>query len=292
MDPVLTVVVPHYNDLAGLAACLAALDAQTLARDRFAIIVGDNNSPQGRAEIERTIAGRARLVVEEKKGAAHARNAALPHVRTKFIAFTDSDCVPDPRWLETGLAALEQGDADFFGGEMRVSIPEGRAMTGAEAFELVFAFKNERYVRMGFSVTANLFVRTEMFARVGPFVDGVSEDKDWCLRAVAAGYRIGYAAGAVVSHPPRGDWPALVKKWRRLQSEMAALEMQKPRGRLTWLARTWGMPLSVLPHAPRVLASSQLSAGEKLRGLATLTRLRLWRFADGHRHLLKRSPSH
>lgn len=285
----LTVIVPHYNDPAGLDACLAALERQTLPRDRYKIVVGDNASPQGREAIEAVIGGRAALVVEPKKGAANARNAALPLVRTPYIAFTDSDCVPDPRWLEVGLGHLEGGTADFFGGEMRVSVPEGRAMSGAEAYELVFAFQNERYVQIGFSVTANLFARAGMFERVGGFVDGVSEDKDWCLRAGRAGYRIGYARGAIVSHPPREDWAALLKKWRRLQSEGAMLDIQKPAGRLRFLIKTWGMPASILAHAPKVLGAKQLSAGEKLRGLATLAKLRLWRFADGHRQLLKRS---
>lgn len=285
----LTVVVPHFNDPAGLNACLAALEGQTMARDRFTVVVGDNASPQGREAIEAMIAGRAALVVESMKGAANARNAALPLVRTPFVAFTDSDCVPDSRWLEVGLAHLEGGTADFFGGEMRVSVPEGRAMSGAEAYELVFAFQNERYVEIGFSVTANLFARTEMFERVGPFVDGVSEDKDWCLRAGRAGYGIGYARGAIVSHPPREDWPALLKKWRRLQAEGAMLDMKRPAGRLRFLLKTWGMPASILAHAPKLLTARGLSAGEKLRGLGTLAKLRLWRFADGHRQLLKRS---
>lgn len=288
MNPVLTVVVPHYNDLGGLDVCLTALEAQTLGRERFTIIAADNDSPQGPDAVERIVAGRALLVTEVQKGAAHARNAAIPQVTTPYIAFTDSDCVPDPRWLEVGLGALEGGAADFFGGEMRVSVPHGRSLTGAEAFELIFAFKNKLYVDQGFSVTANLFVRTEMFEQVGPFIDGVSEDKDWCLRAGQVGYQIGYVAGAIVSHPPRGDWPALLKKWRRLQSEMAALEMRKPGGRLKWLAHSWGMPLSVIAHAPRVLASKQLSGPEKLRGLGTLARLRLWRFAEGNRQVLRR----
>jgi glycosyltransferase involved in cell wall biosynthesis len=288
MQPVLTVVVPHFNDLDGLDACLSALEKQSLDRGRFTIVVADNESPQCHEAVAQVVADRARLVFEAKKGAAHARNAALPLVSTPYIAFTDSDCVPDPEWLAAGLRHLESGAADFFGGEMRVSVPSGRAMSGPEVYELVFAFKNDRYVRLGFSVTANLFVRTEMFDRVGAFVDGVSEDKDWCLRAVASGYRIGYAGGAIVGHPPRSDWPALLKKWRRLQAEMAMLEMQKPGGRLKWLARTWGMPLSVAAHGLKVLASSQLSSGEKLRGLVTLTRLRLWRFLEGHRQVLRR----
>lgn len=285
----LTVIVPHYNDPAGLDACLTAIERQTLPREQYTIVVGDNASPQGREAIEAVVAGRASLVVEPMKGAANARNAALPLVRTPYVAFTDSDCLPDACWLETGLAHLTGGAADFFGGEMRVSVPQGRGMSGAEAYEMVFAFQNERYVQIGFSVTANLFARADMFERVGGFVDGVSEDKDWCLRAGRAGYRIGYAPGAIVSHPPREDWPALLKKWRRLQSEGAMLDMQKPAGRLRYLAKTWGMPVSILAHAPKLIMARQLSMGEKLRGLGTLAKLRLWRFADGHVQLLKRA---
>ncbi len=282
----LTVVVPHYNDPAGLDACLTAIEAQTLPRDRFRIVVGDNASPQGRAVVEAAIRGRAALVVEPRKGAANARNAALPLVETKYIAFTDSDCVPDPGWLAAGLAALESGAADFYGGEMQVLRPDGRAMSGAEVVEYVFAFRNERYVRDGFSVTANLIAPAAMFETVGGFVDGVSEDMDWCLRAGAAGFRIGYAAGAIVRHPPRRDWPDLMKKWRRVHSEMALLAIQSGK-RLRWLARTWAMPLSAFVHAPELVVNRQLSAGEKARGLATLFRLRAWRFIDGHRQLLR-----
>lgn len=283
----LTVVVPHYNDLAGLDACLTALEAQTIGRGRFAIVVADNNSPQGREAVAATVRDRAELVVEPRKGAANARNAALPLVKTALIAFTDSDCVPDPRWLEAGLARVATGAADFYGGEMQVIVPDDRAMTGAEVFEYVFSFQNERYVRLGFSVTANLFAPAAMFDAVGGFVDGVSEDKDWCLRAGAAGYRIGYAPGAIVRHPPRRDWPDLMKKWHRVHAEMAMLAKQSG-GRLGWLARTWGMPLSAFAHAPRVIKAPRLSTRERARGLATLFRLRAWRFVDGHRQLFRR----
>lgn len=286
--PLLTVVIPHYNDLAGLDACLSALDAQTLGREAFTVVVGDNASPQGREAVQAVIRNRAALVIEPMKGAANARNAALPLVSTPYIAFTDSDCVPDPHWLETGLACLQSGRFDYYGGEMQVLAPEGRSMNGAEAFEYAFAFQNERYVRLGFSVTANLLVPTSIVTQVGGFVDGVSEDKDWCLRAGAAGFRIGYARGAIVRHPPRRNWQDLLVKWRRVHAEMAMLSRQKRGGQLDWLARTWAMPLSALAHTPKLLANPRLTAAEKLRAMGTLYRLRAWRFVDGHRQLLAR----
>src|SRR3546814_15933384 len=80
-------------------------------------------------------------------------------------------------------------------------------LTSAEAFEKVFAFDNEDYVRSkGFSVTANLFCRRADFEIVGPFRTELSEDKEWCHRAIAKGFSIGYAAAAVVAHTPRRNW--------------------------------------------------------------------------------------
>ena len=57
----------------------------------------------------------------------------------------------------------------------------------AQGFEAVFAFDNRGYVqRKGFSVTANLLARREIYRRIGGFRTGLSEDKDWCHRATAA----------------------------------------------------------------------------------------------------------
>jgi cellulose synthase/poly-beta-1,6-N-acetylglucosamine synthase-like glycosyltransferase len=61
--PFVSVVVPHYNDLASLDLCLKTLQAQTYPRAAFEIIIADNASPQGAAEIEHVIGGRAALVI-------------------------------------------------------------------------------------------------------------------------------------------------------------------------------------------------------------------------------------
>src|SRR3546814_1034304 len=63
-------------------------------------------------------------------------------------------------------------------GRMIASIGHDGPLTSAEAFEKVFAFDNEDYVRSkGFSVTANLFCRRADFEIVGPFRTELSEDK-------------------------------------------------------------------------------------------------------------------
>ena len=93
-------------------------------------------------------------------------------------------------------------------------------MTAAEAFESVFAFQNERYVKhRGFTVTASMFVPRSVFDAVGPFENGVPEDIDWCRRARAKGYRIGFAPRSIVGHPARRTMDELERKWRRLTLE-------------------------------------------------------------------------
>jgi GT2 family glycosyltransferase len=274
------VIVPHYNDLPALDRCLTALQAQTLDADAFEVIVADNASPVGEDAVVSAIAGRARLVTVVERGAGPARNGGVAAARGEILAFTDSDCIPAPDWLAEGVAALEQ--SDFVGGGMRVLVGDEAHVTGAEAFELVFAFDNQAYVeRKGFTVTANMFCPAAIFAQVGGFRVGVSEDLEWSHRARDAGFRIGYAPAALVSHPARRDWGELTAKWRRLNVETYGIVAARPKGRGRWLARSLLLPLSALAHTPRVLASPHLrSPGQKLNALATLYRLRVWRAVD------------
>lgn len=283
--PQVSVVVPHYHDLAGLDACLTALAAQTFPADRFEIIVADNNSPEGAEAVEKAIAGRARLTVVTDKGAGPARNGGVALARGEILAFTDSDCVPDPAWLAEGVAAL--GRFDFVGGAMSVLVGDPTRPTPTEAFELVFAFNNQAYVRdKGFTVTANLFCSRKLFDEVGGFRVGVSEDVEWCQRAGRAGYKLGYAAGARVGHPARRDWPELERKWRRMAHEGFLLASEGRSGRLVWLLKALAMPASAVAHTPKVLASPALTTWSARRGaLATLYRSRFWRLRENLRLL-------
>ncbi len=278
-----TVIVPHYNDLVALDRCLGALEAQSFPRDRFEIIVGDNASPCGIAEVERVVGGRARVVLVTEKGAGPARNGAAAQAKGEILAFIDSDCVAEPGWLAAGVAAVSPGR--FVGGRMFVLRPEGK-INGAQAYELLFAFDNEAYVRdKRFTVTANLFVRKDDFEQVGPFRTGVSEDMEWCHRAIAQGLSIEYAQGAAVGHPPRNDWRALLGKTRRMESELFQFALERPNGRMKWLVRSLLMPGMIATQAPRIVRAPEIR-GARLATLATLIRLRLWRAGAGLRQSL------
>jgi GT2 family glycosyltransferase len=229
--------------------------------------------------------------VVTERGAGPARNGGVAASRSQILAFTDSDCVPEPAWLAEGLAAL--ASYDFIGGRVKVLVDDERHMTGPEAFERVFAFDFDRYIhRKGFTGSGNLFCPRVLFLDTGGFRVGVSEDVEWSHRARAKGYRLGYASCAVVGHPARRTWAELTAKWRKTNRETFNLLRTRPRGRLLWALRNCLVPASALVHGPRVLASRELNTpGQRARALATLVRLRFWRSADAMRLLLDRGEA-
>jgi glycosyltransferase involved in cell wall biosynthesis len=274
-----SVIVPHYNDLEGLDNCLAALGRQTFPAERAEIVVADNASPQGIAAVERAVAGRARVVTVNQRGAGPARNGGAAAARGDILAFIDSDCRAEAVWLVEGIKALE--GCDVAGGSVDVLVNDVETMTPAEAFERIFAFNMERYVKeKGFVGSGNLFCRRADFEAVGPFGTGVSEDVDWSHRATAKSFRIGYAPLARVGHPARRSWVELKHKWERINLETYGLVRRRRFGRLSWLKTLLLLPFSALAHTPKVLTSGQLSWRQKLSALGILYRLRLWRMMD------------
>jgi GT2 family glycosyltransferase len=284
-SPTVTIVVPHYHDLAALELCLTALTRQTYPPDRYEIVVADNASPEGAEAVAAAIGARARLVVVPEKGAGPARNGGVAAATGEILAFTDCDCVPEPDWLAQGVAVLAR--ADIAGGAMTVLVADPAQPTPTEAFEQVFAFDNRRYVeQLGFTVTANLFCSAAVFAEVGGFKAGVPEDLEWSTRATSQGFRLTYAAAAVVGHPARRTWADLTGKWRRLNAESFGLAAGRPGGVLRWTLRNLMLPLSAVLHTPKVLASPALRSWPQRRAaLGVLYRLRLWRLTDGLRLL-------
>lgn len=274
--PFVSVIIPHYNDLANLPRCLALMERQTWPRDRFEIIVADNNSRCG-IEAVRAAAPGAIVVPAPIQGAGPARNAGVAVARGEILAFCDSDCFAQPGWIEGGVTGL--AGFDYVGGEVITDVADPRHLSLAEAYEAVFAFNFRKYIEKDkFSGTGNLFVPRRVLEGTGPFRAGVSEDKEWCHRANAAGFRLGYVPEAVVAHPARRTWAELCVKWQRVVRESYLLARERRGWRLRWLARTLAVAASPLPHSLRVLRHRRLPGlRNKAMGLAGLVAIRWYR---------------
>lgn len=265
------IIIPHYNDQDRLIRCLDALVIQDLSETE--VIVADNASPIDMAPVADRFP-QIRLVTQPEKGAAAARNKGVAEAQADWIFFLDADCVPEPGWLAAAKRIADGDPNQITGGRIEVFDETPAPRSGAEAFETVFAFDQESYIRdKGFSVTANLVTSRATFEATGPMVVGLSEDVEWCRRAVSTGFHLAYDADLIVSHPTRQDWPALKKKWRRMTEEGFGLASN----RAAWAARALMMPLSVLAHVPRILRHPALSGVERRRCAQMLLRCRLQR---------------
>ncbi len=268
------VVIPHYNDCDRLIRCLEALMPQMVPQ--VELIVVDNGSSQDLSRLHQQWP-ELRIVTEQKKGAAEARNRGVLETSAPLLFFLDCDCVPNENWLETAQAVVASGDV--IGGSISVFDETPPPRSGAEAFETVFAFHNRRYVEeANFSVTANLLTRRDVFDATGPFIAGLSEDLDWCHRAIAKGYSLRYEDSLKVAHPSRKNWSALRRKWKRMTEEKFGVNGSNALARLKWLALALLMPASAIAHTPRVLSHPDLRGPqERAAAILTLFRLRIQR---------------
>lgn len=217
--PTVCVIVPVYNDVARLRRCLESLEQQSYPRPLYDVVVVDNGSTEDvRAALPP--GSTVRVLREDTPGSYAARNTGLAATDADVLAFTDSDCVVQPGWLESGARALAQDPSvDAVGGRIELTFRTGRPVSPAEHFEAVTGFPQQRYVEeMSFAATANLFVRRSALERVGPFDEQLRSggDVDFGKRLVASGGRLVYDAAPVVQHPARHTWGQLRAKTVRV----------------------------------------------------------------------------
>ncbi|MEE9613405.1 MAG: glycosyltransferase [Thermodesulfobacteriota bacterium] len=217
--PMVSVIIPVYNDLKRLEICLDALQVQSYPKDRYEVVVVDNGS-------ERDIEGAlkkyemVRFGREDKRGSYAARNRGLDMAGGELIAFTDSDCIPAEEWMEKGVKAflavpgcgLVAGGIEFF-----FSDPENP--TAVELYDSIVHLKQKNYVENGrYGATANVFTSRKVIDAVGPFNDRLKSggDSEWGKRVFSHGYKVAYADDARVFHPARRSFGQIRRKTLRL----------------------------------------------------------------------------
>ena len=207
--PVVSVLVPVRDDPDGIRELIGRLEAQTLPRGRFEIVIGDDGSRAGSLDdVVRN--GGVRVEHGRPRTSYAARNRAARVALGGVLAFCDSDCLPEPTWLEEGLAALEQ--ADLVAGEVTF-VPPARP-TVWSLLTIDMFLDQERNALLSRAVTANLFVTKAVFAAAGVFDESLPSggDYDFARRCVEQGARLVYAPASVVRHPTLDSRPVFLRK--------------------------------------------------------------------------------
>jgi GT2 family glycosyltransferase len=278
--PMISVIIPHLNQVQALSRCLASLAAQEGVAEPVEIIVVDNGSTTSPTEICSSFANVA-LVFQKEAGPGPARNMGASTARGDILAFIDADCVAGKGWL----AAIEHQfasdpDVTILGGDVRILYEDARHPTLLEAYESVFAYRMREYIRKkGFTGTGNLAVRADAFAAIGDFAGiEIAEDVEWGQRAGRLGYRIRYVPDMVAYHPARKTFAELARKWdRHIAHDFNQARSQRlwwPR----WILKSAALAISPAAEVVRIGTSDRLT-GFRSRTLALVgvTRIRLYR---------------
>ena len=121
-SPVVTVIICTLDRAALLRRCLDGLVGQTIARDRFEVVVVANAvSGDTVAVVENHVAAlpNLRLITEPVLGTSRARNTGLAAATTPLLAYIDDDAIPRPDWLHRLLDAFDQPERpQIVGGEL------------------------------------------------------------------------------------------------------------------------------------------------------------------------------
>lgn len=278
MAPEVTVVVPARDEAEHIAASIASLLAQDYPGP-FRVVLVDDNSTDGTADIARALPGAERLTVITGKprprgwaGKLWAVHQGVAESDSALVLLTDADITHDPRHLATLVAKLESSGVDMVSemvGLRCIDLAE-RALIPAFVyfFALLYPFA---WVNDGLRATAaaaggTVLIRKTALQRIGGIEAIKGELIDDCALAakVKAGGRIwlGHSAlaGSIRAYPSWRDVWAMVARSAYVQLNFSPLLL---------LASTLGMALVFV--VPPVAALCGSVAGAAAWAIMTAT---------------------
>lgn len=202
-----TVVIPVFNRAAELQRVVAALETQTISPSEWQLVICDDGSDEDLAAAVGQAAIDIKWRRQNRGGPAAARNMGLLTATTPIVAFTDSDCIPDPHWLESLINPIESNRADVTGGLVGFESAEqwvGRCLNFVMTTGLGAAGARDPRAMLGMKFhprTGNMAVRLDVARRAGGFPDErYGEDVEFGRRLMAQDARIEFVPSAVVVH--------------------------------------------------------------------------------------------
>jgi glycosyltransferase involved in cell wall biosynthesis len=234
--PDIAVVVPSHDRPLRLRWLLNALEEQTLARDRFEVVIAhDSVGPETEQLLREhplAEAGVLRHLTLEPGTAppGRNRNAAWRAARAPIIAFTDDDCRPPVEWLENALAAAERHPGAIVQGSTMPDPTEGTIGRLAP-----FARLQSIWPPRPWAQACNIIYPRAVLERCGGFPEDMYVGEDTALAEVAraAGTEYVGAPEVVTRHgideitlaeAVRGAWrwqglPLLLRRHPRMRQE-------------------------------------------------------------------------
>ncbi|MGA2260223.1 MAG: glycosyltransferase [Acidobacteriota bacterium] len=211
--PAVSIVIPARNEGRRIVQCLQALSRQSLDRGQYEVIVVDDGSDDDTADV--AIRNGARVIRQQNKGPAAARNRGIEEARGEIVLFTDADCIPDEHWA--GRLSKPLFQPTIQGTVGRILSRQSNWIAGWVQLEL-----EERYSRMGqqeridFLNTGNCGFKRAVLSQ-SRFDESLrwAEDLELSFRLAQAGNRMVFVQDALVEHAhPENLSSYMLRKFR------------------------------------------------------------------------------
>ena len=197
--PAISIVVPVYNGAATIEACVQSLLRLESPGAAVEIVIVDNASSDRTLRILERYRTQIRVLHERVRGAAAARNTGIRNARGDIIAFTDADCIVEPRWLRNLVPALCNEAVGIVGGPILSILPCNRI----EKFgEKIHDHRRALEDASAYAITMNWASRRAVLEEAGLFDESLlrGQDGDLARRIRMRGYRLVFCAEAIVRH--------------------------------------------------------------------------------------------
>ena len=222
-----SIIIPTYNRADELRETIHSIAKLNVHGD-WELLVVDNNSPDDtRAVVEAEMASfpaTLRYLFEPEQGRYAALNTGIRAATGRIIATTDDDARVEPDWLTRAAAALEVLGCDYVGGKVlpiwKGSRPDWLPhRPGPHWAVLALQDHGEKSREFGVNglpwpLGINTATRREAFHRTDLFDNRLGRkagtlrnqaQREWHLRARAAGLRGFYVPDMVVHHVVEAD---------------------------------------------------------------------------------------
>ncbi len=263
------VVIPAYGRPDRLAVCLATV----VGGHQVEVVVVDDASPDGealRAVVERS--GTRLLRHDTNLGPGAARNTGWHATTAPLVAFVDSDCAPEPGWLDALLPLFDDPRVGAVAPRVRPRLPADRPSLLArheDARSALDMGRRRALVRpggpLGFLPSATLLVRRSALG--GKACDAfdpalrVGEDVDLVWRLAEAGWHVRYEPSVTVLHDGRLRPVEWAKRRFDYGTSAADLDVRHP-GRLAPARPSaWNLATGALLLARRPCSATAVGVG-------------------------------
>lgn len=194
----LSVVIPAFNESAGLRTCVThirtALDRVASLVSQTEIVVCDNNSSDNTAAIAAELG--CRVVFEPVNQIARARNAGARVATGDWLLFVDADSWPSPELIEEAVEVMQGGRHIGCGSTIRI-------VDGPWWFKRAWESKNLSMRLLKWCPGGFIFCRRSAFEIVGGFPEDyfIFEEAHFIRRLKRRAKRDGLQFTVLHRHP-------------------------------------------------------------------------------------------